>query len=142
MRKPGLLDLAAVATFAVALLHVGLAFAPELSRALGAPEAILADPWRLAAASLVAVAVFAVFGLYALSGSARLWRLPGTPGVLVVIAGVFGLRGLLLFPEAATAAGVSAWHEPVSAVGLVASGVALAIGVLFAAGVATMKARG
>lgn len=54
---------------------------------------------RPALVTLVVSAVFALFGLYALSGAGRARTLPVLRIGLIFISTVFLLRGLLLFPE-------------------------------------------
>ena len=96
--------LAAAGSFIVAALHATMPFfLPEAYRFFGGPGQInFADK----GAELVIVvecyclsAIFAVWGLYALSGAGVLRRLPLLRLGLLVIGGVYTLRGLLLIQE-------------------------------------------
>ncbi len=97
------LVLGACLSFGVALLHLGIIFAgPDAYTYFGAPD--LAP--REAAGSPVPdaitaglVAVFAVFGCYALAGAGHVRRLPLLGLALLAIGAVYTVRGLALFPE-------------------------------------------
>ena len=90
-------------SFAVALLHAAIIFAgPEAYAYFGAVhlaplEAAGSPVPDLVTAGLVAV--FAVFGCYALAGAGVIRRLPLLLPGLLAIGAVYTLRGLALFPE-------------------------------------------
>lgn len=98
-----LLTLGAVVSFAIALLHVGLAFAgPDTARFFGAPRWVLPlveqRSWKLIPVLLVIVGLLGAFGLYAWSGAGRMRRLPVLRAGLIGVTTVYLLRGLVLFP--------------------------------------------
>lgn len=97
------LVLGAGLSFAVALLHLGIIFAgPDAYTYFGAGEL---GPLEAAgsrvpdAITAGLVAVFAVFGCYALAGAGLVRRLPLLAFALRAIGAVYSLRGLVLFPE-------------------------------------------
>lgn len=97
-----LLLVGAILSFAVALLHVVSIFiGGPAYRYLGAGDkmADAADagspiPGLLTAGIAV---VFALFGLYALSGAGLIRPLPGLSYVLIAVSAIYTLRGLVLF---------------------------------------------
>jgi putative oxidoreductase len=93
--------LAALFSFAVALLHVGAIFAgPDAYAFLGAPDlgALEAEgSWWPDAVTLGLVGVFGLFGWYALP---RGDRLPLRLQALLLVGAVYALRGLVVFPQA------------------------------------------
>jgi hypothetical protein len=97
------LVLGACLSFAIALLHLGIIFAgPEAYTYFGAADLA---PLEAAGSSVPdaitagLVAVFAVFGCYALAGAGHVRRLPLLVFALLAISAVYTLRGLALFPE-------------------------------------------
>ncbi|HUI57566.1 MAG TPA: hypothetical protein VLY04_21460 [Bryobacteraceae bacterium] len=99
---PGrLLLLAAAGNFAVALLHLVLAFAGEnTNRFFGAPPWVL-DLFQQERALLVVLvlamtALFTLFGLYDVSGAGGFRHLPLLRTVLVAVGVIYTLRGLEL----------------------------------------------
>jgi hypothetical protein len=130
-----LLILGGIFSFAVALLHVGIAIyggsayitfgaGEEFTRldASGSPVPMLV--------TLGLALIFAICGLYALSGASVLRRLPLLLLALIGIGAVYTLRGLLLLPELySTLAGTT----PASH-GLIFSAVSLLIGLCYLIG--------
>jgi putative oxidoreductase len=95
-----LLLLAAACSFVIALVHIVIVIigAPAY-RYFGAAElSYLALQGSLvpAAATLLLAAVFAGFGLYALSGAGLIRPLPLLRPALLAIGGIYTLRGLIL----------------------------------------------
>lgn len=97
------LILAAIGSFAVALLHlVIIPIGAPAYRYFGAPDlAVLEErgSWTPALLTLVLVVIFSVFGLYALSGARKIRRLPLLLTGLIAIGSLYALRGLAVFPE-------------------------------------------
>ena len=98
-----MLVLAAALSFAIALLHLAIIFmGPQAYTYFGAADlgALEAQGSRIPdLVTLVLVAVFAVFGLYALSGAGVIRRLPLLATGLVVIGSIYTLRGLVVVPD-------------------------------------------
>lgn len=99
-----MLKIGAALSFAIAVLHVGIivAGAPAY-RYFGAGEemASLAQAGSPlpAVITLLLVAVFAAFGVYALAGAGVIRRLPLLLPALIVIGAIYALRGLAVFPQ-------------------------------------------
>src|ERR1019366_6414697 len=90
--------------------YFSLGFAGFLTRAIGGAahavkyfggpaELRTANPVRYAVLCLAIAAVVAVFGLYALSGAAKVRPLPLLRTVLIVVTAIYLLRGLLVIPQ-------------------------------------------
>lgn len=98
------LKVGGVLSFAVALLHFVIIFigAPAY-RYFGAGEemAQAAESGSAVPAlvTLLLTVIFAVFGLYALSGAGALRRLPLLTAALILIGAVYTLRGLAVFVQ-------------------------------------------
>jgi hypothetical protein len=96
--------LAAGGSLGVAALHVAIPLiGTEAYRFFGAPNmAEIVEAGVALRAALITfslAAIFAVWGLYALSGAGVLRRLPLLRLGLLVIGGIYTLRGLLLIQE-------------------------------------------
>ncbi len=98
-----MLKFAAAASFAIALLHLAIIFlGPEAYTWFGAPDlgALEAQGSRTPdLLTLVLVAVFAIFGLYALSGAGAFRRLLLLAVGLIAIGTIYTLRGLGVIPD-------------------------------------------
>ncbi len=81
--------------------------------------------------------IFAIWGLYGLSGAGLLRRLPLLRLALLVIGAIYTLRGLLLIPLLLASLGLLASPEPILPQALLASLVSLLIGCLYLAGTFT-----
>ena len=129
------LTLAGCLSLAVAAFQFILTFSPTLCRYFGAPEELLTgDPLWLYVTSFSATALFAIWGLYGLSGAGRIRRLPLLRTGLLAIGGIYTLRGLLLIPALLAVVGLLPTDGPVLPQGLAASLVALSTGVLYLVG--------
>ncbi len=133
------LTLAGCLSLAVAAFQFILTFSPTLCRFFGAPEELMTgDPLWFYLASFSATALFAIWGLYGLSGAGRIRRLPLLRTGLLAIGGIYTLRGLLLFPVLLLAVGLVPADGPVSPqmlfASLLASSVALSTGILYLVG--------
>ena len=134
-----LLALAGCLSLAVAAFQLILTFSPTLCRVFGAPEELMTgDPLWFYLASFSATALFGIWGLYGLSGAGRIRRLPLLRTGLLAIGGVYTLRGLLLIPVLLLVIGLVPAEGPVPPqllfASLLASSVALSIGVLYLVG--------
>jgi hypothetical protein len=96
------LVLAAAASFFNTLLHVVLAIRPQLYRYCGADELAQlheqGSPFTLLV-TIGLILLFAVWGVYALSGAGVIGRLPLLRVVLITIGVIYVLRGLMLPSE-------------------------------------------
>ena len=127
-------------SFGVALLHLAIIFAgPGAYTYFGAPELAPLEAAGSAVPDAVTaglVAVFAVFGGYALSGAGLVRRLPLLVVALLAIGVVYTLRGLALFPELVQLARGTASFPPRHAV---FSLVSLLAGAAYLAGAAPLR---
>lgn len=139
------LVVAGALSFCVALFQAAISFVPAWSAALGAGEALVSDPALLLVAGLGMALVFALCGLYALSGAGLLRRLPLLRLGLVTIGAVYTLRGVSFVPLFLMILGVLPTPYPVPTSALLSSLVALVIGILYLAGLLigwkTLKGR-
>ncbi len=104
-RGARLLAACALASFALALLHVACLFLGEAgARFFTAPPFVLRlirdGSWMMFPVLLVVVGVLGTFGLYAWSAAGRMRRLPWLRGGLAAVGAIYTLRGLALIPQA------------------------------------------
>jgi hypothetical protein len=133
--KGGLLLAAAVASFALVVLHFAIivAGAPAYAYFLAGEQMVALARERSLVPTVITggvAAVFAVFGVYALAGAGFL-HLPAARILVAAVGCIYTLRGLLIVPEAVM---VRFLDRPVRA--LFFSAIALAIGVVHLVGVA------
>jgi putative oxidoreductase len=93
-----LLTLTALGCFGISLMHILLSFGGvEIDRFFGAPPSILqlvAEGSLLVPAMTLGIALlFAIFGLYALSGAGRFRRLPFLKSILLGLGVILTYRG-------------------------------------------------
>jgi hypothetical protein len=129
-----LLQIAGLLSLGVALFQVMLGLSPALSTYFGASPQLLANRVTLLVTSLVVALVFAIWGLYGLSGAGLFRRLPLLRLGLLVIGAIYTLRGLLLLPLLLASLGLLASPEPILPQALLASLVSLLIGCLYLIG--------
>ena len=88
--------IAALSSFAIAALHIAIAFvgAPAYLYFGGSAQLVHSGSSLPTIMTLVLAGVFLVFGLYALSGAGFIRRLPLLGMSLVVIGGLYTFRGL------------------------------------------------
>jgi hypothetical protein len=129
-----LLQIAGLLSLAVALFQVVLSFPTPLSTYFGTPPELLANPPALLASSLFVALIFAIWGLYGLSGAGLIRRLPLLRLGLIVIGAIYTLRGLLLIPLLLASLGLLASPAPILPQALLASLVSLVTGCLYLAG--------
>ena len=96
------LALGSVASLLIALLHLALAVRPQWYRHFGADE--LAQMHEQGSRFTVLVTlglawIFAVWGIYALSGAGMIEQLPLLRSVLIAIGVIYVLRSLMLPSE-------------------------------------------
>jgi hypothetical protein len=130
-----LLTLAGAVSLLVAVFQAVISFFPALSLYYGAPEWIVAD-WRLLlAVGLAAAVVFAVFGLYGLSGAGIIRRLPWLRTGLTAVGLIYTLRGLAVIPVVLIRLGVVQVSAPLDEPALISAIIPLVIGLLYLGGV-------
>ncbi len=130
------LKLGGIFSFAVALLHVIIIFVGASAyRYFGAGEdmatATESGSAFPALLTFVLVAVFAIWGLYGLSGAGVIWRLPLLKIALLLIGAVYTLRGVAVFQQLFQIAASSAEVAPRE---IVFSLVSLVIGLAYLIG--------
>ena len=125
-----ILVLAGVLSLAVAVFQVYLGFSPAASAYWGGPT----DQPVLLIASLVVGLVFALWGLYGLSGAGIIRRLPLLRLGLIVIGAIYTLRGISLITILLILLGIIQYPEPIPPQALIASLVSLTIGLAYLVG--------
>jgi hypothetical protein len=130
-----LLGIAGGLSFGVAIFQAVISFSPAWSLYFGAPPELVSNIPMLYIAGLTAAVVFAVFGLYALSGAGIIRPLPLLRLGLLGIGGVYTLRGLLVIPELLIMGGILQSSEAIPPQGLASSLVSLFISVLYLTGI-------
>jgi len=118
---------------ALALFQAVISLSQSWSLYFGAGSIANNYPLLVILGELCAV-IFATFGLYAFSGAGCIRRLPFVRSMLSLVSAAFILRGLLVIPQILVNAGIlqAPGHVPVRMV--VASLVALGVGILCTCG--------
>lgn len=130
------LKLGGILSFAVALLHIIIIFVGASAyRYFGAGEDMAAASESGSAfpalLTLVLVAIFAVWGLYGLSGAGVIRRLPLLKIALILIGAIYTLRGTAVFQQLFQ---ISASSAEVAPHEIVFSSVSLIIGLAYLIG--------
>jgi len=132
----GWLVIAGFLSLAVALFHVVMAFIPRLARYFGAPERLLsAGRVVLALATLLIAAIFALWGLYGLSGAGWFTPLPLLRPALVTIGAIYLSRGALILPQLLTVTGLVTFKVPAERQHILSSAASLTIGIAYLVGI-------
>jgi hypothetical protein len=131
--KP-LLSAAGILSFSVALFQVVITFSPAWSRYFGAPAEIATNIPLLYVTGLAAAVIFAIFGLYALSGAGYVRILPMLRMGLLAIGCIYTLRGLVVIPILLITVGYIQSSDPVPPTGLFSSVISLLIGLIYLTG--------
>ena len=143
MNYRSLLTAAGMLSLAVAAFHVALAFSADLSEFFGSGPAIARmlrehDP-VIYVITFSLVIVFALCGLYGLSGAGRFARLPLLRTGLLTIGAIYLLRGLMFFPELLCITGIIRKDIPLQ--NLLSSAVSLSTGLCFLLGAIGLMRR-
>jgi hypothetical protein len=93
-----LLVVAGLLSFAVSVFQAVVTFSPSWSKYFGAPNEVAANVPLLYALGFAAAVIFAIFGLYAISGAGYIRPLPWLRLGLVGIGTVYVMRGLWALP--------------------------------------------
>ena len=132
----GWLVIAGFLSLGVALLHVVMAFTPRLARYFGAPERLLsAGRVPFALVTLLAAAVFALWGLYGLSGAGWLEPLPLLRPALVAIGAIYLFRGAFILPQLLTVPRLVTFKVPTERQHILSSAASLTIGIAYLVGI-------
>lgn len=106
MNKKSWLKIAAGLSFFMAVCQTVISVFPAAAAYFGAPPPLLADRLQLFLFGEAAALVFAVFGLYALSGAGSIRHLPLLRLGLIGISGAYLLRGLFIIFSVLTLLGI------------------------------------
>jgi hypothetical protein len=134
MKSKIILTVAGFLSFAVAAFQAVLTFSPAWCRYFGAPESLVSNLILLYVSSTVVTILFAICGLYALSGAGTFRRLPLLRTGLVFIGVLFTLRGLPFIQLFLIRQGVLQSSVPIPPTALESSLVFLVIGVAYLTG--------
>ena len=118
----------------VAAFQIVISFVPEWSAYFGAGDALASNPTTLLIAGVVVTILFAIAGLYGLSGAGVIRRLPLLRTMLILITFVYIYRGILFIPQFLATIGVLSSPVPVPLQYTLSSLVALVIGLLYLVG--------
>jgi hypothetical protein len=94
MNKKLWLKIAAGLSFFMAICHTGISLSPATAAYFGAPPPLLENRIHLFLIGEAAALIFAIFGLYALSGAGSIRHLPLLRLGLSGISSLYLLRGL------------------------------------------------
>lgn len=131
-----ILFFASLLAFAGAIIQAAIGFVPEWSAALGAGDELISNRPLLLALGLLMALVFAVCGLYGLSGAGLIRRLPLLRLGLFVIGLVCTLNGLTFIFQLLAVLGVRPAPQPVPFNYLISSLVFLTVGLGYLIGLA------
>jgi len=129
------LKTAAILSFGVAAFQAAISAVPDWSRYFGAGEALVSKLWLLYLLGFFVTMLFAVSGLYALSGGGYIRRLPLIRTGLITISAVYILRGINLVPELLVNAGAIHSTDTIPLRNIIVSTVSLLIGLLYLVGI-------
>ena len=133
-----LLTLTALGCFGVSVLHILISFGGvAVNRFIGAPAQILKlieeGSWLVPAMGLGIAALFALFGLYALSGAGKLRRLPLLKSVILFLGLILTYRGaaiIISIQNILKNPDYSTWQYPLMSLGALLLGLMTLWGVL------------
>jgi len=134
MNKPLWLKVAAGLSFFMAICQTIISLSPAAAAYFGAPPPLLEDRMQLFLVGEAAALIFAVFGLYALSGARSFPHLPLLRLGLVGISSLYLLRGLFVIFTVLTVLGMLQGEILIQ--GVISHLVFLAAGIAYAVGTA------
>jgi hypothetical protein len=134
MNKRLWLKTAAGLSFFMAICQAVLSLSPAAAAYFGAPPPLLEDRLQLFLVGNAATLIFALFGLYALSGAGSIRHVPLLRLGLVGISSLYLLRGLFIVLSVLALVGILEGQVPIQ--GLISDLVFLAAGIAFAVGTA------
>ncbi len=86
--------IAGISSILISLFQAVISFSVEWSRYFDAPEQLLSNPVLLSISGIIAAIIFALFGLYGLSGGGYIRRFPYLRTGLLLIGCIYLIRGL------------------------------------------------
>ena len=131
-----LLFFSSLLAFAGAIIQAAIGFVPEWSAAVGAGDELTSNPPLLLALCLLMALLFALCGLYGLSGAGLICRLPLLRLGLFVIGLVCTLNGISFIFLLLRMLGVLPASQPVPFNSLISSLVFLTVGLGYLIGLA------
>jgi len=126
--------IAGILSLAVAVFQAVISFVPAWSAYFGSGDTLASNPTLLLTAGMIVTILFAIAGLYGLSGAGVIRRLPLLRTGLIVITLVYIYRGTLFIPQFLITIGSMPSPEPMPLQYLLSSLVALIIGLLYLIG--------
>lgn len=129
-----LLLFASILSFSVAIFQAIISFSPSWSLYFGAPMEMVAKPFLLLIIGEACAVIFAVFGLYALSGAGYIRSLPMLRCGLLAIGFIYTIRGLLIVPLMISWVGLIRLPETTEATAIPSSLISLGIGIVYLLG--------
>ena len=133
-------NLAGAACMLAAAFQAVISFSPAWSLWFRAPRYLVERPLLLAVAGMFVAVLLALVGLYGFSAAGG-GRLPRKRLILFSASAVFVLRGFGVAPQALALLGLLDPGEPVAVRDMVASLVALVMGLLIVAGLRAARPR-
>jgi hypothetical protein len=132
MSKRLWLKTAAGLSFFMAICQTVISLSPAAAAYFGAPPPLLENRMQLFLIGEGAALIFAIFGLYALSGAGTIRHLPLLHLGLVGIGSLYLLRGLLIILTLLAILGILEGETPIQ--GVIAHLVFLAAGIVYMVG--------
>ncbi len=86
--------IAGISSILISIFQAIISFSVDWSRYFDAPEQLLSNPFLLYVSGVIAAIIFAIFGLYGISGAGYIRKLPYLRLTLVLIGGIYTIRGL------------------------------------------------
>jgi hypothetical protein len=123
--------LAGISSLLIALFQAIISFSVEWSRFFDAPVVLLSKPILLLISGSIAALIFAIFGLYGLSGAGQIKRLPYLRSGLTIVGIIYSLRGLAFILILLQTYGVITTHEPLPPAEPGSSLISLGVGLLY-----------
>ena len=132
MNKRLWLKIAAGLSFFMAICQTVISLSPAAAAYFGAPPPLLENRTQLFLIGEGAALIFAIFGLYALSGAGSIHHLPLLRLGLVGISSVYLLRGLFIILTVLAILGILEGETPIQ--GVISHLVFLAAGIAYMVG--------
>lgn len=86
--------IAGISSILISIFQAIISFSVTWSRYFDAPEQLLSNPILLFVSGIIAAIIFAIFGLYGISGAGYMRQLPYLRSGLIIIGSIYTIRGL------------------------------------------------
>ena len=129
-----ILTVAGILSFTVAIFQAVISLSPSWSLYFGAPEKLVSNIPMLYASGLIATVIFAVFGVYALSGAGNIRPMPLLRFMLIGIGSAYTLRGVIILPMLFGITGTTITSESIPRPWLATSIFSFIVGIMYLAG--------